>query len=500
MQLDAQQIKQILDEVESEENKSRKRDSFASWQISEGGLRPYVLSKIQQMYPQTWTLYTIADYSLLKKVVDKKAKAYKESPVRSLSEDAASKDYSDIAQEYGLNQTMRNFDRMLNQHKYALIGSFMELNEGKPKFKFMSLAPHEFDCVKDSEGKLQAVILSYPDQTITGTHSSDGRDSLIAGNKSDEGVESKVYTVWTETNHYVVRARVSGKNVGSVEIMPIESNPDNLNPWGVLPFEYAPASDTPNYPVSSSLPGQTIELNALLSVYLTSGNMQVGQLVIKHPDGQQFNSAVQGMMVSLHLPQGDADSRPTEADYISPSPNMDGHRTSILTFLKLILDEQGISGAQAIEGQAQDFASGLDRMLSEADVQDAVELNQDTYGWVERQIYKIVRRQLQSANLGMNLPDEELKVLYRKPRMLISDTEKLGNLKLMMELGLLEEWEKFSVFDPNVSEDQAKEKIARIKAERSKALSEMALQLPSELNEGEENTENEEKNPNSFGK
>jgi hypothetical protein len=46
--------------------------------------------------------------------------------------------------------------------------------------------------------------------------------------------------------------------------------------------------------------------------------------------------------------------------------------------------------------------------------------------------------------------------------MLITDTERLTNLEKMIDLGLLEPWEKFVFVDPNMTEDQAKEKLARI--------------------------------------
>jgi hypothetical protein len=476
MELTIEQINQIIEEIELPENLDRKRASLKSAEIYDGKLKKYVQRKISQMYPKSWDLYTISDYSILKKIVDKKSKAYKEAVIRKLSTPDESTAYQDICKEFTLNEAMKTLDIDYNQFKYGLFGCTMDLDEdGKPKFNFMSLKPQEFDVVKDSSGEAKIVIISYPTRTMTTVSDTDGMDSLIAGSKSDEGIETKIYTFWTETNFYIVEQVMNnGKAMGPAEIKPIPNNTMNVNPWGKLPFVYLPMNDGPDYPAPSPLPDQTIELNALLSVYLTSGNMQVGQLVIKHPQDQKIEQAASGMMTLLKLPQSNApDAAPTDAQYISPNPNMDGHRTSIMTFASLIMDEQGIRPGTGITSQAEKFTSGLDRAISEADVQDIIETNQQLYARVEEEIYEIIKAQL--ASIGQNpFSSDDLQVIYKKPKLMVSDTEVLSNLKMMMDLGLLEDWEKFVVVDPNLSEQDAKEKLARIKASKTKAPAEPA--------------------------
>jgi len=474
MELSLGDIQLILGEIEREENQLRKRKEFKSFQIYDGNLKSYVQSRIKEMYPKTWQAYTISDYSILKKIVDKKSKAYKEAPIRKADSETANLKYQDIADNSSLNSAMQNLDRYFNQHKYGMISSFMELsNDGTPVFDFMPLAPYEFDCIKDDKGNLKVVILSYPSSNITIGSDGDGVDTLIAGPSADEGSNSKLYAFWTDTNHYVVRISIGsdGKRKGIPEILAFPDNPNNINPWGYLPFVYIPENDGANYPVASPLADQTVELNALLSVYLTSGNMQVGQLVLKYPQDQDIQMVTHGLMTGIKLPQSkDPDSGETTAEYISPAPNMDGHRTSIMTFLNLILDEQGIKPASGTDITAEKFASGLDRMISESDVQDIIESNQTIYSQVEKNLFAIVKAQLDSIN-DRSIGDEKLQVIYRKPKMLITDTERLNNLKTMIDLGLLEEWEKFTYIDPNMTEEQAKEKLARIQQADSDRMS-----------------------------
>jgi hypothetical protein len=201
-------------------------------------------------------------------------------------------------------------------------------------------------------------------------------------------------------------------------------------------------------------------------VYLTSGNMQVGQLVIKHPESQKIEQASSGMMTVLKMPQSsDTDAAETTAEYISPNPNMDGHRTSIMTFASLIMDEQGIRPGSGLSDTAEKFTSGLDRAISEADVQDIIEANQQLYARVEEELFEIVKAQLASVNRNP-FTSENIQVIYRKPKILVTETEVLANLKTMEELGLLEPWEKFVMIDPNLSEEDAKAKLARIEGSK----------------------------------
>lgn len=478
MELSVEQIQQVVSEIESYENQERKRIAFESFQIYGGNLRPYVQNKIKTMYPKTWDAYTVSDYSILKKITDKKSKAYKQPPIRVLESEEDSKRYQDVVSKFGLNQAMKKLDRYYNQHKYTMMAVFQDKDsENVPFWKFIPLEPYEFDVIKDDNGNVKVVILSYPDQNITVGSDDSGFDTLIAGEKADEGKQTRIYAFWTDSNHYLVKVSKDKNSSGSpefqMELLDIPTNPMNVNPYGILPFVYLPYSDGVNYPIPSNLGSQTVELNSLLSVYLTSGNMQVGQLVVSYPEGQDIQMVTQGLMTGLRMPQSkDPDAAETKAEYISPNPNMDAHRTSIMTYAAMIMDENGIQPKKSID-QAEQFTSGIDRMLSESDVQDIVEDNQDIYTKVEEDIFKIVSLQSAASGAG-SYASEEMRAIYQKPKMLVTDTEKLNNIEKMLALGLIEEWEKFIIIDPNMTEEEARKKLEDIQNDKNEKLKAMS--------------------------
>lgn len=455
--LDMDEVARIINEVTSAKNLTRKRNEYINYEVESGLLRKYVAAKVKALYPVTHADYTISEYSLLKKVVDKKARAYKETPVRKLDSDSESVQYGDFLKKNRFNDAMKDMDRIYNQHKYG--GMYVESDEEAGTVCFYPLRPYEFDVVKNDKGEVICLILSYPGTQVT----SGEVNKIIAGDRADDNGGEVEYVLWTRDHHLVVsvseKDKVSGQR--NITVLENEGNPSNVNPYGVIPFAYLPYDFNEDYPSPSPLTNQTIEINGLLSVYLTSANMQVGQLVIKGPKEFLPAQVASGMMSSIILPQSPLpEDRPTEAAYIAPSPNMQGHKDAIMTYLTMVLDEQGINSAQGIDG-IEKFSSGLDRLLSQADIQSIIEDNQDFYTRFEQHVFEIV-----NAIIGSEFKSKFLQITFKKPKILSSDTEKLANLKTMLELGLIEEWEKFITVDPNMTNEQAKEKLTRIKAEK----------------------------------
>lgn len=479
----------LLSEIELNENQTRKRYTYDSYQIYEGNLRYYVQEKMKLMYPLTWSMFQVSDYSAIKKIVDKKSRSYKENPIRKLETPEESKLYQELAKKFRLNKAMKKFDQYYNQHKYCLMAVFFERNivQGKTEeaWKFIPLAPYEFDVVLDEMGELETVILSYPDTQVVSGPSTDGIDTKIAGAVQDAHRDSKTYAIWTKDQHLVYEGVKLSDGSQRFSRIIAEKNPMGINPYGILPFVYVPEEYSQDYPVNSPLASQTVELNAEMSTYYTSGSLQIGTLVLKYPSSQAIEAVANGLFTGMKLPQSENPDAPeTTAEFISPSPNMSGHREAIITHMQAILDEQGINSNQIIQPNEK-FASGFDRLLASADVQEIISDNQqNVYQSVEMKIYKIVSAIYRIFLKKDLFTSDEINVIYAKPKIMISDTEKLGNIEKMDQLGLISPWEKFMLMDPNLSEEEAKVKYFEVQNFKMKN----ATDLAGILAEPEENT------------
>lgn len=466
-------VNYIITEIEGEENQKRKRDCYKSYQIREGLLYYYVKNRLAELFPKTYEQYTTSDYSISKKIIDKKAKAYKDAPIRKLNgPEKDTEEYQRTLNDSGFNTQMKEYDMIFNEHKYGAMAVFPkdEIVEGLNKnlnFKFIPLAPFEYDVIKDKDGKSILFVLSYPSTDITKSISDGFNQTISESGNADEGTE-RVYSFWTEREHKIYAVTGKGKDL-RIERRVLEGNELGVNPYGVLPIVDLPKKYDRNYPLPSPLARQCVELNALMSIYLQSGSMQVGQLVLKYPSDQALEVVHQGLFTGMKLPQSkNPDDAETSAEYISPSPDLAGHKDSILTYASMILDEQGINSNQVINPNER-FTSGLDRLLNSADVQSIIEENQNKYLDIENDIFLIVKK-ISEVLGGYRYSSDKVTVRYLKPKMLITDSENLDNLKKKKELGIFEDWELLQDYNPNLSEQEARDKMNMLRANRLVAM------------------------------
>ena len=446
MILDDFLIVSILGEINSPEEKTRRNKELENLMIYEGQLHLFVEKKLKSMYPRTWESYNVADYNIHKKITDKKSKSYIKPPIRSLQKKEEADLYNSILESYNFNDVMKLIDTYKNRHKYCALGIVREresFEDGtyNDKYNFWALAPYEFNVHRDQNGEIYA--WSIPT----------GKDR-----------EFDYWTLWSQETHIKIKT----KDYKSFSVVAIDGNPENVNPYGIIPFIFIPMDSTGAYPYHSSLPRQTVELNTNLSVYLTSGNMQIGQLVLKHPKNQKIDWIVSGLMTAMRLEQEtNVDMPRTEAEYISPNPNLEGHKESILTYMMMILDEHGMNSNQVTKA-GEKFTSGFDRLIANADVQDIIDDNQDAFTRVENGVYQVIRA-MNDRDGNFTFKSDKLSVKFARPKILTSDSEKLDNLKKKKELGLWEEWELIIEADPNLTEEEAKAKSEKLKLSKQES-------------------------------
>jgi len=439
MILNQEKILELLKEINSEAEILRRQKERENQMIYEGQLHLFVENKLKTMYPITWEAYNVADYNVHKKITDKKSKSYIKPPARTLDKEPETPKYNEILEDGKFNDVMKLVDTYMNRHRYCGLGIIREkaeMQDGsfKDMFNFWALTPYEFTVHRDNNGNIYAW-------------------SLPTGKMGD----LHVWTIWTSESH----VKIATKDYKEFKNIEIADNPDNINPFGIIPFLFVPEDCAGAYPYHSSLPRQTIELNTNLSVYLTSGNMQIGQLVLKYPKTQKIEWIVSGLMTAMKLEQETKEGMPkTEADYISPTPNLEGHKESILTYMMMIRDEHGMNSNQVTKA-GEKFTSGFDRLIANADVQDIIENNQDAFTRIENAVYNVIR----SMKDGIyNFKSEKLSIKFARPKILTSDSEKLDNLAKKKALGLWEDWELILEADPNLTEDEAKAKANILKA------------------------------------
>lgn len=494
-------IEMLIAEIESDENIERKKKAWESYQCLEGNQLKYVEERLKELYPKTWHKFRKSDISLVKKVINKVNKAYKSSPIRKLDSETETKELMNIYETSKFDRSFYEFDKYYNQHKYAALWlTYVNPEEGelKGKYYLRALQPFEYDLVLH-EVTYKPIIFSFsfPDSDVTRYDgNSDGIDQSIADSMGDIGQKAKRFSFWDKTNFVKVRAewvKITDGDAFKRKITVLEIKPHNLDR---LPIAFESMEQAPAYPIASNLHKQSIEFNVAFSDLKTAAAHQGhGQLVIKRPEGQKIDNAHMGMHTALELPQSSKpDAKPTEADYISASPDLAGQLEVLKFDLVHILDEHGIRGKSNLEGGVDKFASGLDRLFSEADTQDIIESNQNLYAsTIEQEIYLILKAYEDAMNTGV-FKSDELTIYFDKPKVMISDKETLENIKLREELGLILPHEKHQIINPNLSEEEAKkrvEEINKIKKQQMKEFQNEMGQVIEDENSNEDQIEDD---------
>ncbi len=465
-------VSRLLADLDGSEDRERKKHAFNSWQIYSGNQKPYVQREIKRMRPSSWEMYTISDISIAKMVTDKLSKSYKEQPIRTVGKGVKNDRLQEIYKEAKALQQLPYGDKMFNLNKYFLM--WVNYLENDNRYNFTALRPDEFSIVIDQDtGDLIGVILNYGNTTITNeANTGDGVSNLIAESQADSSAEQQVFAMWSMDNFVMVKVTEdrflkSGKEVikKNIDYITVPGNPNNVNKLGVIPFVFMSKEPTIDYPTTNPLSEQSVTYNAINSEGLTASTLNSGQMVIKYPEKYEgkFKTMTTGLSSAIKVPQSsDPDDKSTDVEYINANSDLEGQKGYYLTYLKQILAEHGITTAQGVNGDAQSFSSALEKMISEAPVQHIIEENQERFVDMEQQMFEIIKAWETFLGKTIFKDEDELDIKFKKPTLMTSDSEVLANIKLQLELGLIEEFEKYQVIDPNLSDDKAKEKLERV--------------------------------------
>lgn len=472
--LDESTIRSLIADIEGEQVRDRREKEYKSYKVSNGAQKEYIQEELRKLFPYSYQTMRIADISLAKKVISKLSKAYKDNPIRLLDNDEDTKAYQAIVTAGDFNTALEEFDSTYNRQKYAL----MWVNNQMGKLTLHSLKGFESFVVKNQNtSELELVALSYPDSQITTALTafadSDGVNNVFMESQDDSSASKRIYAFWTNYQHTLwrVESKLEGKNkrVNKIERINIdENNIFGINPIGKIPFVFISESSSADLPFMSNLSDQSISVNLLMSDYHTATALQgYGQLVVKLLEGSESKSLHQGMTTAIQLTLVEGNEQQPDASFINANPDLAGMKETIAEYTKLILSENGITSGGLT---SENFNSGLERLIAQADVQDVISSNQKRYQKLEQGIFDIVVAYSKILPTIKLFKEQKLTVIFSKPKVMISDKETLENIKTLLELGLITKVEALQMIDPNLDEKAASGKLDKIDLEKNKMI------------------------------
>lgn len=406
--------KQIIDEINSDENKDRKKESLKRFEIYKNRHERYILQKLNEEFTEKTVreMRKVTSINIAPRIIKEQASIYCSPAVRTFGE-LSDKEIEAIEAHYEASRV--NVQLKLANEYYKLFDQCaIYIIPMNGKLWVRPLAPHWYDVIPSEDNPEQAEVyilnildkhqyLNHPlnntdNRFGTGDNINKRRnvsDGLNQGIGDADDYKSKLnkYVVWSKDFHFVMNGQGA-----------ITSDLENIeNPLGALPFvDIASEKDFEFFcRYGNTITDFAIDFGVQLSDHSNILRMQGYSQAIIAAEKEPTNMVV-GPNHTLFLQQDPNSTIAPSFSFASPSPDLGSSLETLEVQLKLLLTAQGIDPKTISgKGDGTKFTSGLDRLLSMVDKFEATRSDFDLFRDKEREIKDIIIKYnniLQDAN------------------------------------------------------------------------------------------------------
>ncbi len=493
--LDQATRKQIIDEIKGKENQERKNQAYRRYLCYKDHTKDFVVEQLLRQFDYTTVqemTYAIANVSFLRKVVDKLARVYSAGVQREITgDDKATENLSKLEKNLEFNASIKKTNKFLKLQKniavYVKPCPYTE-EDGSEKYKLKvePLNPYLYDVVEDYNDRTRpmAYILSdftyksANNLTVTtqqqATHNysevktgnNDGVDQKIADDPSDAKTECIIW--WSKNYHFTTDQE------GRI------TSPEIDNPIKEKPFvNFAIDQDGQFWAQGGDdLVDGSILINSVMThnqhVAITQG---YGQFWMRGKNLPKNIKVGVNKVISMEYLK---DEPTPEIGYASANPQIDSLRALVESYVALLLTTNNLSTSSvgaSLSGNTS-APSGVAMLIDKAESMEDVNDQRQIFVDKEPEIWDIVNKWLAiyGDNLdedfkGLSLPEnfeEKFTIKFHDAPVIMSEKEKLENLKMRKELGLDTMLDLIMKDNPQLSKDEAEKKLQEVLAEKIK--------------------------------
>lgn len=514
--------KKVIEEILGPENICRKNEALRRYEVYRDKTVKWVLEKLKKEGLKASTLQLMenraANVSICRKIVNKLARVYNGGVQRLALNPADQPKIDELAKMLSLNIKMKKSDKFRELQKNTLLQVIPELDaihsiDDQKKFnlKVRNYQPWQYDAIEDyyDHERPRCFVLTdfvernrgygyvLPDDLgkhVAGDGSFDGNghDEVIADNPADQGSSCRTFIWWTNKYHLTT----DSKGAIISEMTPEQA----INPIQMLPFVNITADQDGEFWAQggNDLVDSTILINMLLTDMNAIQYMQGwGQLVVT---GKELPNSLQGgPHQAILLEYQDGDPKP-DFDFKSANPPIDMWMKAIEQYTALVLTTNDLS-PRNIAGSlnAQDLPSGIALLVEQSEATGAVEDKQVIFQDAEHDLWEVIGA-WQNMLFDMDaltqefmeigkLDNPEVIVKFNSPKPMFSEKEKLETIQLRKDLGINEKVDLIMIDNPDMSRQDAEDKIKRIQEERLGQVSSMIASAVNQVQPEEPNPE-----------
>ncbi len=493
--------KKIIDDINSDENKDRKKESLKRFEIYKNRHERYILKKLNEEFTEKTVreMRKVTSINIAPKIIKAQASLYQSSPIRTFG-NIGDSEIESLDAHYAASKVDVQL-KIANEY-YKLFDQcaiYVVPMDGKLWVKPM--APHLYDVIPDEKNPEKAAVyilnvfdkqqyLNAPLEDNEKRLTSDGQNQDIADADDYKSALNR-YVVWSNDFHFTMNGQGKILNdLGEIK-----------NDLGVLPFiDVASEKDFEFFcRYGNTVTSFAIDFGVQLSDHSNILRMQgYSQAIIaaeKEPD-----NLVVGPNHTLFLQMDPNSSVAPSFSFASPSPDLSSSLETLEVQLKLLLSSQG-ADPKTISGTSDGtkYTSGLDRLLAMIDKFEATRGDMSLFEGKEDELKDLIIKWnniLQDADdpdialadklrNGQISEDCTLEVMYSPPEIIQTKAEKEDSVIKLKKEGLMTTKEAIMQIR-DIDEDMAEKVLGELEKEDD-------LKLPSIVPSEGENVEAESK-------
>ena len=394
--------KQVVQEINAEENQSRKREHQKRFDVYRERQDAYLMQRLEREFNTTTVsqMRKIFSVNLTTRIIDEMSSIYNVDPEREFGSDLGRElRESELLQLNNLydyckvNQELRKANKFYNLHDQ---GALMVVPDKQGSIKVKAIPPIHYDVIPDCDNveKAYAYILNVWDfdthKTVRGNSSeptqlnsyrqNDRVDQSIADD-NDRKKYLERYVVWTDELHFTMNGH--GEIIGE----PI------ANPIGRLPFIDVATDKDFQFFVrrGTSVVDFALDFGLILSDTANTIRLQnYSQAIMTSEKPPQDLVVGPNHVLWLPLDPNNPGATPTFT-FASPSPDISGSLEFAEMILRMFLSSRGIDPATITGGGgAKSFSSGVERLLAMLDKFEATRSDYGLFKDVEQDVFNLL--------------------------------------------------------------------------------------------------------------
>lgn len=449
-------VKQIMEHVNSQENRDRISADYDRYTVYNGKLRDLIQKAITKEFilPETVRdlVGRIIPVNITQKICNKLAAVYREAPVRFPVDgnelDLEALDF--YVDEMQFNRLMKHANRMFKLHKHVALEPYLS-QDGQPKMRV--LPSHTYT--------------PYSDDPIEPNKPTAMVKHLFMSSDPDKSR----YAIWTEQNHWIV----NGNGAVMTDDMVAMNNPDGVNPYGILPFVFIKDSDDLLVPISDD---DLISLQVAICLLLTDlafaskfSSWGIIYLIGVENERISFNP---NSVITLPHPPG---TEKPEIGTVKQQLDSDAMLRQVEALVALLLTTKNLS-VGSVSGQlnVQNSASGVAKLIDAADTTEDREDQIAFFSEAEKEYWwkfahNILPVWVKTGNMDPEFVKKfsepfELGIQFPEFRPMMGDNERLDIEIKKLDQGLTTKRDAIKSMNPELTDFEIDQIIADINKEK----------------------------------